>query len=157
MAQQLRQSVGMSLRALGSEIARLDEAVAARMGLHRSDLRCLEIAARAGAVSAGELAERAGLSTSAVTSAVDRVERLGFVRRVRDVTDRRRVLVEVTDLGRARDREAFKGLMEGTQAVLLGYSAGELEFLERFVDEIRAVLVAEAAKAAHRPDAGADA
>ncbi|MDA8302219.1 MAG: MarR family transcriptional regulator [Actinomycetota bacterium] len=149
-ALRLRRSVGMSLRVLGSEIDRLDEAVAARMGLHRSDLRCLEIAARAGGVSAGELAERAGLSTSAVTSVVDRVERLGLVRRVRDATDRRRVWVEVTDLGRSRGWEAFQGLMEGTQAVLAGYSVGELAILERFVAEIRAVLVAEAAKAAGR-------
>lgn len=148
----LRRSVGMSLRVLGSEIDRLDEAVAARMALHRTDLRCMEITARAGVVSAGELAERAGLSTSAVTSVVDRVERLGFVRRVRDATDRRRVLVEVTDLGRTRGREAFQGLIEGTQAVLAGYSTGELALLERFVGEIRAVLVAEAAKAAGRLD-----
>lgn len=120
------------------------------MGLHRSDLRCLEIAARAGGVSAGELAARTGLSTSAVTSVVDRVEALGFVRRVRDVTDRRRVLVEVTDLGRKRGWEAFQGLMEGTQAVLVGYSVEELALLERFVGQVREVLVAEAAKAARQ-------
>ncbi|MHB8220400.1 MAG: MarR family winged helix-turn-helix transcriptional regulator [Acidimicrobiales bacterium] len=149
-AQRLRQSVGMSLRVLGSEIDRLDEAVADRMGLHRTDLRCLEIAARAGGLSAGELAAHAGLSTSAVTSVVDRVERLGFVRRARDVTDRRRVLVEVTELGRKRGWEAFQGLMEGTQAVLAGYSAGELALFERFLGQVREVLVAEAAAAARQ-------
>jgi DNA-binding MarR family transcriptional regulator len=148
--QRLRQSVGMSLRVLGSEIDRLDEAVAARMGLHRTDLRCLEIAARAAGLSAGELAERAGLSTSAVTSVIDRVERLGFLRRVRDVNDRRRVLVEVTDLGRKRGSEAFRGLMEGTQAILAGYSAEELRLFERFVGQVREVLVAEATAAARQ-------
>jgi DNA-binding MarR family transcriptional regulator len=154
-AKRLRQSVGLSLRILGSEIDRLDEAIAARIGLHRTDLRCLEIAARSGGVSAGELAESAGLSTSAVTSVVDRVERLGFVRRVRDATDRRRVLVEVTDLGRKRGWEAFRGLMEGTQAVLAGYSVEELDLLERFVGQVREVLVAEAAAAArHFGDEG---
>ena len=144
----------MSLRVLGSEIDRLDEAVADRMGLHRTDLRCLEITARAGGVSAGDLAARAGLSTSAVTSVVDRVERLGFVRRVRDVTDRRRVLVEVTELGRQRGWEAFQGLMEGTQAVLAGYSAGELALFERFLGQVREVLVAEAAAARQAGDEG---
>ncbi len=129
---------------------RLDEAVAARIGLHRTDLRCLEIAARAGGLSAGELAGRAGLSTSAVTAVVDRVERLGFLRRVRDVTDRRRVLVEVTDLGRKQGRDAFRGLMEGTQAVLAGYSAEHLRLFERFVGQVREVLVAEAAAAARQ-------
>ncbi len=142
----------MSLRVLGSEIDRLDEAVASGLGLHRTDLRCLEIAARADGLPAGELAERAGLSTSAVTSVIDRVERLGFARRVRDVSDRRRVLVEVTELGRKRGWEAFRGLMAGTQAILAGYSAEELRLFERFVGQVLEVLAVEAATAARQFD-----
>jgi DNA-binding MarR family transcriptional regulator len=154
--ERLRRSVGLSLRVLGSDVDRLDEAVAARMGLHRSDLRCLEITARVGRLSAGELAQRAGLSTSALTSVLDRVERTGFLRRVRDGNDRRRVLVELTDLGRERGWEAFRGLMEGTQAVLAGYSAEELRLFERFVGQIRDVLVTEATAAARQLSPGSD-
>lgn len=153
-ARRLRQSVGESLRQLGSDVDRLDEAMAAWMGLHRTDLRCLEIASRAGRLSAGELAERAGLSTSTMTSVIDRVERLGFLSRIRDVADRRRVLVEVTDLGHQRGWEAFQGIMEGTQKVLAGYSADELRLLERFVGQIREVLVAEGAAASRHAARG---
>jgi DNA-binding MarR family transcriptional regulator len=147
-ATSLRRRVGLSLRALGSDLDALDEAVAARFGLHRTDLRCLEIVARGGPLSTGALAERAGLSTSAVTSAIDRVERSGDLRRISDPADRRRVLVEVTELGRQRGRAAFSGLQEGTDQLLRRYSPGELRLLGEFVEEVRAVIAGQAAEAA---------
>jgi DNA-binding MarR family transcriptional regulator len=144
----LRRRVGQSLRALGSDLDVLDEAVAARFGLHRTDLRCLEIVARAGPLSAGALAEQARLSTSAVTSVIDRVERSGDLRRLSDPRDRRRVLVEVTELGRGRARAAFSGLQEDTDRLLRRYSLGELRLLGWFVAEVRAVVAGLAAAAA---------
>jgi DNA-binding MarR family transcriptional regulator len=143
----LRRRVGLSLRALGSDLDALDEAVAARFGLHRTDLRCLEIVARGGPLAAGALAEQAGLSTSAVTSVIDRAERSGDLRRLSDPQDRRRVLVEVTELGHQRGREAFSGLMQGTDQLLRRYSPEELRLLGGFVDEVRSVVAGQAAEA----------
>jgi DNA-binding MarR family transcriptional regulator len=144
----LRRRVGMSLRALGSDLDALDEAVAARFGLHRTDLRCLEIVGRGGPLSAGALAVHAGLSTSAVTSVIDRAERAGHLRRLSDPQDRRRVLVEVTEQGRERGRQAFSGLQQGTDQILRRYSPEELQLLGTFVDEVRSVVSGEAARAA---------
>ncbi len=144
----LRRQVGESLRGLGSDLDALDDAVATRFGLHRTDLRCLEIVARRGPVSAGALAGQAGLSTSAVTSVIDRVERSGNLRRRSDPGDRRRVLVEVTELGRQRGREAFSGLMHGTDQLLRRYSPVELRLLGGFVEEVRSVVTRQAVEAA---------
>jgi DNA-binding MarR family transcriptional regulator len=144
----LRRRVGLSLRALGSDLDALDEAVAARFGLHRTDLRCLEIVARGGPLAAGALAEQSGLSTSAVTSVIDRAERSGDLRRLSDPSDRRRVLVEVTELGRQRGREAFSGLAQGTDQLLRRYSPAELGLLGVFVDEVRSLVAGHAAQAA---------
>src|SRR5215470_10658835 len=69
------------------------QAVADRLGLHVSDLRCLTILYETGSVSAGELGERTGLTTGAVTRMIDRLERTGYVRREPDPADRRRVIV----------------------------------------------------------------
>jgi DNA-binding MarR family transcriptional regulator len=143
----LRRRVGLSLRALGSDLDALDEAVAARFRLHRTDLRCLEIVGRGGPLSAGALAEQAGLSTSAVTSVIDRAERSRNLRRLSDPQDRRRVLVEVTEQGRRRGREAFSGLQQGTDRILRRYSPEELRLLGTFVEEVRSVVSAEAASA----------
>lgn len=43
---------------------------------------------------AGWLAELTGLTTGAITSAVDRLEKAGYVQRVRGPHDRRRVVVQ---------------------------------------------------------------
>jgi DNA-binding MarR family transcriptional regulator len=51
------------------------------------------------------LAELTGLSSGAMTAALDRLERAGYARRVRDASDRRRVLVELTD--KAGELDAF--------------------------------------------------
>jgi DNA-binding MarR family transcriptional regulator len=49
--------------------------------------------------SAGKLAERAELSSGAMTNRLDRLEQAGLVRRLRDPDDRRGVKVELTEMG----------------------------------------------------------
>lgn len=77
-----------------------DEAAAKRLTLHRTDLRCLDVLDREGPMMASALADRVGLSRPATTAAVDRLTLAGYVRRVHDTEDRRRVLVEVTPKAR---------------------------------------------------------
>src|SRR5262245_24559264 len=75
-----------------------DELACRKLGINRTDLRCLNILENNGSMTAGRLAELSGLTTAAVTAMLDRVERAGFARRVRDQKDRRQVIVEVTPL-----------------------------------------------------------
>ena len=77
--------------------ARFDQAVADAAGLNRTDMRIIDALDREGPVPAGRLATVTGLSSGAMTTAVDRLERAGYARRTRDVGDRRRVLVELTE------------------------------------------------------------
>ena len=73
-----------------------DERVAEFLGVNRTDGRCLDIIGRHEKVSAGTLAIEAGLTTGAVTAVIDRLETAGYVQRVRDPVDRRKVWVECT-------------------------------------------------------------
>jgi DNA-binding MarR family transcriptional regulator len=50
--------------------------------------------------SAGELARLSDLSSGAMTSRLDQLEKAGLVRRIRDPEDRRGVLVEPTEKGK---------------------------------------------------------
>ena len=50
--------------------------------------------------SPGALASDLELSSGAMTSRLDRLEKLGHIRRLRDLDDRRGVLVELTEEGR---------------------------------------------------------
>ena len=74
----------------------LDEAAAAYLGVNPTDGRAIDVIDKHGRITAGELARELRLSTGAVTTLVDRLERAGFARRVRDDEDRRRVLIETT-------------------------------------------------------------
>lgn len=73
-----------------------DEVTANFLGVNRTDGRCLDIIDRHGRVSAGQLANESGLTTGAVTAVIDRLERAGYVQRIRDQLDRRKVWVECT-------------------------------------------------------------
>ena len=91
----------------------MDEAAVEHMGINRSDGRCLDIIQERGAVSAGELADALGLSPGAITTLVDRLERDGMVRRQHDPDDRRKVVIELTDLANQAVYELYGPLAEG--------------------------------------------
>jgi DNA-binding MarR family transcriptional regulator len=108
--------------------------VAAQMGLSATDEKCLDLAMRAdGPITAGRIAELSGLSTGAVTGVIDRLEHAGFVRRVRDPHDRRKVLVELT-LG---DLEKFGAVFEVARQSLIEvldhFDDDELQVIERYL------------------------
>lgn len=103
--------------------------LAERMGLSPTDEKCLDLAVRAdGPVTAGRIAELSGLSTGAVTGVIDRLEQAGYVRRVRDPHDRRKVLVEVI----VADAGLFEGARETLREVLAQFTPDEREVLDRY-------------------------
>lgn len=73
-----------------------DETLSQFLGINRTDGRCLDVIDRQGRVSAGHLASESGLTTGAVTAVIDRLEAIGYVRRIRDTVDRRKIWVETT-------------------------------------------------------------
>lgn len=118
------------MRELSALTVMFHSRIAEQMGVSATDEKCLDLVARAeGPVTAGRIAELSGLSTGAVTGVIDRLERGGFVRRVRDPHDRRKVLVEIVPA----DIEKFMHLFEGARATTI-------EVLEHFTPEEREVL-----------------
>jgi DNA-binding MarR family transcriptional regulator len=125
------------VRGSQSATARYDQAVAEALGLNRTDMRCLDVIERLGTLSAGELAAATGLTSGAMTTALDRLERSGYARRVPDPSDRRRVLIELT-AQTAEIAERFYGEhLKQAQALFERYSEAEIELLLGFVRESR--------------------
>jgi DNA-binding MarR family transcriptional regulator len=92
---------------------------------------------REGPVTAGRLAEATGLTTGAITTAVDRLERAGIARRRHDQGDRRRVLVELTPSARKHAGAFYSGHVEQSERLYRRYSEQELRLLRDFVRESR--------------------
>jgi DNA-binding MarR family transcriptional regulator len=137
--------VQLSLRALSTDIDRLDQVAAERYGLNRTDMRGLEIVSRQGPLAPTELARLLGFTTGGVTTVIDRLERAGYVRRQPDRGDRRRLLVEATPLTAARDVEVFADLVRATEESLAAYSARDLAVIHRFLEATREIIAAHAA------------
>jgi DNA-binding MarR family transcriptional regulator len=110
------------------------QAVADRVGLHVTDLRCLNVLAQAGPLTAGELGQQLGLGTTgAVTRMVDRLERAGYVRREVDPRDRRRVIIQPLPEPLAAIAPHYQGLATAWTDLLAAYSEAQLTlFLELF-------------------------
>jgi DNA-binding MarR family transcriptional regulator len=114
-----------------------DQVVADFLGLNRTDTRCLDIIERLDGVSAGRLASEAGLSTGAVTTVLDRLERAGYARRVQDPGDRRRVLVELTPAARRELQQLYAPLTDATMRQLEGYTTDEVSLVRDFMRDNR--------------------
>jgi DNA-binding MarR family transcriptional regulator len=128
--------LSLAIRASQNTSEAFDEHVAAKLGINRTDLRALDILdQRGGSIAAGELAEAMHLSSGAITTLVDRLERAGYAQRRRDESDRRRVLVELTPKLHGGEEAFYLPLYEGTVRLLAERSDEEIEamidFLER--------------------------
>jgi DNA-binding MarR family transcriptional regulator len=109
----------------------LDEAAAAWLGVNVTDARAIDVIDQHGRITAGELARELRLSTGAVTTLVDRLERAGYARRLPDPGDRRRVLIEVTPIVHELSEQIYGGPQDAI-AWADGFSDDELTTLERF-------------------------
>ncbi|MGW2524337.1 MarR family winged helix-turn-helix transcriptional regulator [Streptomyces sp. NPDC001617] len=145
----LEELAGVSRRYMAS-YALFNQAVADRLGLHPTDLQCLNLLTlEGGPVTTGRIAELTGLTTGSATRLVDRLERAGYVVRERDAADRRKVLVvtvpeRITEFGRMWERlgggwyDLFEELDDAQLAVIVGHMRRTVEFSGAQVARLRA-------------------
>ena len=141
-----RQEIGYLLRRLNVELDAVGQRFAVQQGLNRTDVRALVAimdAARQGeALTAGRLGEAVELRSASVTALIDRLERVGHVRRVRDPEDRRRVSLEMSDAAMAAGAAHFGGLQRELTAAMAAYTDEELAVVRRFLTEMTEVIAA---------------
>ncbi|HEV2529462.1 MAG TPA: MarR family transcriptional regulator [Thermomicrobiales bacterium] len=77
------------------------------------------------------LAERLDVTPTAITSITDRLESLGFVRRVRTPGDRRRTQLEITPAGREISIEIEASFVRDIQAALAVWDSGRLDLVHQ--------------------------
>jgi DNA-binding MarR family transcriptional regulator len=116
-----------------------DDAVANKLGLNRTDFRCVDILDQHQPMTAGALAQATRLTSGAITFALDRLERAGFVRRIRDETDRRRVLVELVPAAQRQAARIHEPLVRDARSAMSKYTAGELAVICDFLIAAREI------------------
>src|SRR5262245_54462886 len=116
---ELLHDLALAGRRLSTATIMFHQAVADRLGLNLTDHKCVDLLLLKGPLTAGELAGMTALTTGAITAALDRLERAGFVTREDDPRDRRRVVVQavprrVKEISRLF--ESFSARLEGLAA-----------------------------------------
>lgn len=89
-----------------------------------------------GPLPMGDLARRAGVTEKTATGLVDRLERDGLVRRVRDGADRRVVHVRPTEAGGALARRLDGAILDTLERLLARLDAAERRDLFRLVTKL---------------------
>ncbi|MET7619923.1 MarR family transcriptional regulator [Streptomyces sp. NPDC005408] len=139
-------NVAQQLRSLQQSFDAFDEAAAARLGVNRTDLRCLDLVLGAGELSAGELSAALKLSPAATTTVIDRLERIGLVVRSRDAANRRRVLVSATDAAREAEVDVYVPVGAAGAEALSRYDEDQLATILDFLQTARQVQEGQAAR-----------
>src|SRR3954468_23948162 len=111
----------------------VDDHEAQFLGINRTDGRCLDIVERHGRMTAGALAAESSLTTGAVIALVDRLEAAGYLQRVRDTADRRKVFIELTPLMTTITEKLFYNLEELFQGMMSRLTAKDVEAITDFL------------------------
>ncbi|MEO9256562.1 MAG: MarR family transcriptional regulator [Tepidiformaceae bacterium] len=99
----------------------------AELGLTTGQLRVLFLMREAPGVTAGELASRLGVTPPTVSGIVDRLVRLGLVRREDDESDRRLVRNHLTEQGEAACSRLERGVEIFTRRILIEMNHTDIE------------------------------
>ncbi len=132
---ELVEAVSLAGRRVSAQGALFTQAVADRLGLASADIECLDVLDQEGRLTVGQLAEQTGLTTGSATRMVDRLEQAGFVRRVPDPADRRRVLVEAVPERLGAVSALHEPLRQGGRELLAGMNEDQLRLVLRFLEQ----------------------
>lgn len=122
---------------LYTESRRLTKTLAKRFGLTGPQLTVIKILDQIGDLSLSSLSGRIKANNSTVTGIIDRMEREGLVRRERSQTDRRMVLIRLTDKGRALAGQIEVQPMEIFRQAVAALPESEMQTLFSILDRVQ--------------------
>jgi DNA-binding MarR family transcriptional regulator len=154
---QLVRQVGLAVRTLGAQSVVTSQIIAARFGLHTTDLEVLDHVFLRADATAGELSRSTGLSPGSMTALLDRLVSAGYIERHADPADRRRVRVRVRVRAIAPIRAVYAPIQQKMFRLWSTYDTPQLRVIVDFLlrsTELAVVCAAEIQRAARaRPAA----
>ena len=113
--------------------------VAEKIGVSLSDMQLLHILNIYGPTTPGHLAQGTGLSTGGVTVALDRLEKLGYIRRESNPADRRSLIIHLVPERLTKLAEIYAVLDEKFYTQLDGFSEADFDAVTRFFEALQVV------------------
>jgi len=126
-----------AVRDIRVQLSVLNHRVAARAGVKDVDFDCLDLISIHGPISPGGLAKIAGLHPATLTGILDRLETQGWVRRERDVSDRRSVVVRVLPDRNAEVFALYAGMNARFDEICANYDDAQLDTIAAFLEQVR--------------------
>lgn len=130
----------VDLHKYGMRTSIFQQNMAQKIGVVHTDLKTADILNETGPITAGELSKITGLSTGSVTALVDRLEKAGYVRRERDESDRRRVMIVPMPERHKEIMNHYNSLGVKTKQFCEHYEEHELKLILTFLSDITDVL-----------------
>jgi DNA-binding MarR family transcriptional regulator len=109
-----------------------NQRLAEGLGVNATDYQVLNLLDLRGSAKPGELARLTGLTTGGVTVALDRLEKAGFVRRVKNPGDRRSLIVYPVPNKMRKTLEMYKPVIAAMQHLVASYDERELKLIVDF-------------------------
>ncbi|MEW9551011.1 MarR family winged helix-turn-helix transcriptional regulator [Nonomuraea sp. NPDC050783] len=129
------QSFAARLRRMTAEFNRIAHEFAGEHGLHTTDVQALVIIFDSPTpITPSRLREELNLTSGAVTACLDRLERAGHIRRVREAHDRRVVHLHYLDAAKEFAAAFFRPVGRSTGNALARFSEEELRTVAAFLD-----------------------
>lgn len=142
----MAESVYAQLGMMSGYILMFHQLVGDVLGMNSTDLKSLDFLRREGSMTAGRLTELTGLTTGAITGIVNRLEERGYVRREKDATDGRRVLiVPVMDKTMREIAPVFASVTKHLKENCARYSITELATILDFLRSHQEIVRQESA------------
>ena len=132
--------VQRALRELSAQMGAYTQAVGDRVGLAATDVNLLGFLHDIGPTATGSLADRTGLTPSAITRAIDRLEESGYVERHPDPDDRRRVIVSLTPLTERTLQPMFDTAVDSASGAMQSFDDHKLHLVLDFAGKATTVI-----------------
>jgi DNA-binding MarR family transcriptional regulator len=114
-------------------------ATASEFGVNKGEFDVLKLLLRTDGdlrLSPSQLSDRLHLSSGAMTNRLDRLESQGLLRRLPDPTDRRGILIEITEKGDEVFRSVAERQIEKEKALLSSLSPSEREKISNLLRKL---------------------
>lgn len=110
-----------------------NQKVADKVGLHLTDMQCINLLELLGPTTPGELARHTGLTTGGVTVMLDRLEKGGYIKREPNPKDRRSLLIRVNPKKMEKVNAYYGEINQKFGAILENTSEADLKTVVEFL------------------------